>query len=77
MDDFFRFIASPAGRGVRIAVGFTLVATGLAKSDKLNWGTLGMVPLAAGLFDWCVLGPFTGKPFEGEELRRTLDRPNS
>lgn len=74
MNDFFRFIASPTGRVVRIAAGLTLAATSLIGAKKPNLLLLGisMVPLSAGLFDWCVMGPLAGKPFQGEELRRQL-----
>ena len=74
MNDFFRFIASPTGRAVRIVAGLTLAGTSLLGAKKPNLPLLGisMVPLAAGLFDWCVMGPLAGKPFEGEALRRQL-----
>ena len=74
MNNFFRFIASPTGRVVRIAAGVILASTSLLGVKKPNIPLLGisLVPLAAGLFDWCVLGPVAGKPFIGEELRRQL-----
>lgn len=72
MNDFLGFIASPAGRAARITAGYVLVARSVAKSDKPSWGMLGIIPLAAGLFDWCVLAPLAKKPFEGQELRRSL-----
>ena len=74
MNDFFRFIASPTGRAVRIAAGLTLAGTSLLGARKPNMPLLGlsMVPLAAGLFDWCMMGPLAGKPFQGEALRRQL-----
>jgi hypothetical protein len=30
---------------------------------------VGLVPLAAGIFDFCVLAPLMGKPFWGREIR--------
>lgn len=74
MNDFFRFIASPTGRVLRIAAGLILAGTSLRQSKKPNLPLLGlsMVPLAAGLFDWCLVGPLAGKPFQGEALRRQL-----
>ena len=74
MNDFFRFIASPTGRAVRIAAGLTLAGTSLFGARKPNLPLLGisMVPLTAGLFDWCVMAPLAGKPFEGKALRRQL-----
>jgi hypothetical protein len=74
MNNFFRFIASPTGRVVRVAAGLTLAGSSLrgAKKPNLPLLVISMVPLAAGLFDWCVMGPLAGKPFEGEALRRQL-----
>lgn len=72
MNDFLGFLSSPAGRAMRIAAGYMLVAGSLAKSDRFSLRTLGIVPLAAGLFDWCLLAPLANKPFEGQELRRSL-----
>ena len=31
--------------------------------------TLGVIPLAAGLFDFCVLAPFFQIPFSGAKIR--------
>jgi hypothetical protein len=33
---------------------------------------VGLVPLAAGLFDWCVFAPLFGLPFVGPRLRQAL-----
>ena len=33
---------------------------------------VGLVPLAAGLFDWCVFAPLFGLPFSGLWLRMEL-----
>jgi hypothetical protein len=30
---------------------------------------IGLVPLAAGIFDFCVLAPLFGAPFKGPEIR--------
>lgn len=74
MNDFFRFIASPIGRAVRIAAGLALAGTSLRGAKKPNLPMLGisLVPLTAGLFDWCLMGPLAGKPFQGEALRQHL-----
>lgn len=74
MNEFFRFVASPAGRGIRIAAGLALAGTSLANPKKPNWPLLGvsLIPLSAGLFDWCFMAPLDGKPFEGEPLRKLL-----
>jgi hypothetical protein len=33
---------------------------------------VGLVPLAAGVFDWCVFAPLFGLPFVGPSLRRAI-----
>ncbi|QJX47788.1 DUF2892 domain-containing protein [Hymenobacter taeanensis] len=73
MDKLLRLIASPGGRVARIAVGTILIGTGLAKGRQ-SWGltAAGLLPLAMGAFDWCLLSPLAGLPFEGQELRTVL-----
>jgi hypothetical protein len=75
MDGFFSFIASPAGRAVRAIAGLILIALGLlVVKDTLGWilAIVGLVPLAAGLFDWCVFAPLFGLPFVGDRLRESV-----
>lgn len=76
MNAFFRLVSSPAGRAVRGAVGLILIAVGVLGVHGVIGGILaviGLVPLAAGVFDWCVLAPLFHLPFQGEQLRRALD----
>lgn len=76
MDTFFRFIASPAGRLVRIVAGLVLIVAGLVWVQGIGGWVLiiiGLVPLAAGLFDRCVFAPLFGLPFVGWRLRRALE----
>jgi hypothetical protein len=40
-----------------------------AKMEKV----IGLVPLAAGVFDRCVFAPLFGLPFAGPRLRQTLE----
>jgi hypothetical protein len=73
METFFRFIASPAGRLARVAAGATLITTGLMQGEKGRaLAAIGLVPLAAGALDLCLLAPLMGLPFQGEALRREL-----
>ncbi|AIZ65477.1 hypothetical protein PK28_17670 (plasmid) [Hymenobacter sp. DG25B] len=73
METILRFIASPAGRWIRVAVGTSLITAGLAQGEKGRaMAALGLVPLAAGALDLCLLSPLVGLPFEGEALRRAL-----
>ena len=75
MEPFFGFIASPAGRVIRILAGVALVLVGLLALGGI-WGWIlaivGLVPLLAGLFDRCVFAPLFGLPFVGPRLRRAL-----
>ena len=73
MDNLLRLIASPGGRAARIAIGTTLIGTGLALGRK-GWGlsVLGLLPLSMGAFDWCLLSPLRGLPFKGPQLREAL-----
>ncbi|GAA3990920.1 DUF2892 domain-containing protein [Hymenobacter antarcticus] len=73
MDNVLRLIASPGGRAARVAIGTGLIGTGLALGRK-GWAlsALGLVPLAMGAFDWCLLAPLKGLPFDGPQLRGVL-----
>lgn len=76
MTAFFRFIASPAGRALRILAGLVLIAIGLGWVQGIGgWilAIIGLVPLAAGAFDRCVFAPLFGLPFAGRRLRRALE----
>ena len=73
MKAFFRFMASAAGRTTRIVAGIILIALGFGVVKGTGgWilAIIGLVPLAAGLFDRCVFAPLFGLPFVGEQLRK-------
>ena len=72
----FRFLASSAGRLVRAVAGLALIVVGLAVVGGVGgWilAIIGLVPLAAGVFDRCVFAPLFGLPFAGPRLRETLE----
>jgi len=76
MKGFFRFIASPTGRIVRIVAGLVLILVGLLVLQGVGgWilAIVGLVPLAAGLFDRCVFAPLFGLPFVGSALRQAVE----
>ena len=76
MKGLFGFLASPAGRVVRALAGLALILIGLLAVGGLGgWilAIVGLVPLAAGLFDWCVFAPLFGLPFVGPSLRKALE----
>lgn len=75
MKGFFRFIASSTGRLVRAVAGVVLILIGLWLVKGVGgWilAIVGLVPLLAGLFDWCVFAPLFGLPFVGPSLRRAV-----
>lgn len=75
MEPFFGFISTASGRIVRAIAGLALVLIGLlALRGTGGWilAVVGLAPLAAGLFDWCLLAPLFGLPFSGSRLRQNL-----
>jgi hypothetical protein len=80
MKDVFGFLASQTGRIVRAVAGIILIALGLylalENDNDIGWvvAVIGLVPLAAGLFDFCVLAPLFGWPFNGPDLRARARR---
>jgi hypothetical protein len=76
MNAVFRFLASSAGRVVRAVAGLALIVVGIAViGGVVGWilAIVGLVPLAAGLFDRCVFAPLFGLPFAGPSLRQKLE----
>jgi uncharacterized membrane protein HdeD (DUF308 family) len=73
MNPFISFMASRNGRIVRIVAGAVLVILGFFVIANNTTGIIvmliGLVPLAAGIFDFCVLAPLFGAPFKGSEIR--------
>jgi hypothetical protein len=76
MKGIFRFLASSAGRVVRAVAGLALIVVGIAVvGGVVGWilAIVGLVPLAAGVFDRCVFAPLFGLPFAGPSLRQKLE----
>ena len=72
MNPFVSFMASTAGRIVRIVAGIVLIAWGwfgLGGVTGTIVAVIGLVPLAAGLFDFCVFAPLFGAPLSGPSIR--------
>ncbi len=72
MNPFVSFLASPTGRITRIVAGAALVVwglLGLAGATGIVIAVIGLVPLAAGLFDFCVFAPLFALPFSGPKIR--------
>ncbi len=73
---FVSFMSSAAGRILRIVVGLGLIGWGVylaAVASNMTVGIIlavvGLLPLAAGLLDVCVLAPLFGAPFSGAKVR--------
>ena len=72
MNPFCTFMASTAGRISRVVAGVALVALGLLVlkgTGGIVLAVVGVVPLAAGLFDFCVFAPLFGCPMSGPKIR--------
>jgi hypothetical protein len=72
MNPFVKFMASPAGRITRIVAGLVLAALGflvLRGVGGIILGVVGLLPLVAGLFDFCVFAPLFGAPMSGPKIR--------
>ncbi len=72
MNPFIVFMASTAGRIIRIVAGIALVAWGwfgLGGTTGIIVAIIGLLPLLAGLFDFCVFAPLFGNPLSGKKIR--------
>ncbi len=65
-------LSHPAGRITRVVAGIALVAWGLLGIHGVGGiilAVVGLVPLLAGLFDFCVFAPLFGTPMSGPKIR--------
>ena len=73
MNPFVKIMASPTGRITRIIAGIVLIVLGLWVVHSLAGSIIlvivGLVPLLAGLFDFCVFAPLFGNPMSGPKIR--------
>lgn len=72
MNPFCTFMASTAGRLVRIVAGIALIAWGyfgLTGVTGIVVILVGALPLVAGVFDFCVFAPLFGCPMSGPKIR--------
>jgi Inner membrane protein YgaP-like, transmembrane domain len=71
---FARFVNSPAGRIARIVVGFGLIGWGYAQRTApagIVLMLVGLIPLAAGMFNLCLISALLGGPIRGSKLARS------
>lgn len=67
-----KFLASSAGRWTRGMAGLVLIVLGLLVIQGTGGvivAVIGVVPLLAGVFDFCVFAPLFGAPFSGKAIR--------
>jgi hypothetical protein len=72
MNPLVSFLASTTGRVVRIVAGIALVVWGwygLGGTTGLVVTVIGLIPLVAGAFDFCVFAPLFGAPLSGPKIR--------
>lgn len=72
MNPFVKFMSSTAGRITRIVAGLILIALGLlvmGRTGGIIVAVIGLLPLVAGIFDFCVFAPLFGAPLSGPKVR--------
>ena len=71
MKSFVAFMASPAGRIGRIVAGGGLIAwgvLGVGGDQGMLIAAVGVLPIATGLLNICVVGPLFGCPLKGGKI---------
>lgn len=65
---FVRFMSTPAGRGLRVAMGVALIATGINLGGRPGWGlaAFGLLPLVTGAGNICPVCPLLNDAKRGE-----------
>lgn len=67
---FVEWMSKPAGRVLRVVAGVILIGVGLYFQGV--WGyvvaVVGVVPVLAGVFNFCLIAPILGVPFRGRSL---------
>lgn len=69
---FARFVNSPVGRIARLVVGIGFIVWGYTQLDTAMGFVvivIGIVPLAAGAFDLCLISALLGGPISGARIR--------
>jgi hypothetical protein len=68
---FARFMSSTAGRAIRVIAGIALIVIGgLLGGGWWALAVVGLVPLAAGVLDFCLFAPLFGQPLSGKAIRK-------
>jgi len=71
---FVAFMSSTAGRATRVIAGVALIVVGaVVGGGWLALAVVGVVFVAVGVFDVCLLAPLFKQPFSGKAVRAKLD----
>jgi len=69
-----RFMAQMPGRLIRIIAGIVLIVVGLfvlggtnGEAGGIIVAVIGILPILAGVFNFCLIAPILGAPFSGKE----------
>lgn len=65
---FAKFINSPAGRIARVVAGLILIVWGYI-GGGIVLIIIGLIPLAAGTLDLCLISALLGGPISGKKIR--------
>ena len=68
-----RFMASGAGRLLRVVAGVVLIVVGfMVVKGTGGWivAVVGLIAFASGAVNFCLLGPLMGGPFWGSALKK-------
>lgn len=71
-----KFMVGGAGRIARIIAGIVLIALGLGvigETTGLIVAIIGVLPLVAGIFDFCIFAPLFKLPLSGPQVRRRFN----
>ena len=69
---FARLMSSTTGRLIRITAGIIFILLGLMivkGTGGIILAVVGLAPLIAGLFNFCLFAPLFGGPFLGKDIR--------
>jgi len=66
---FAAWMATPAGRFIRVAAGAAIIIAGfvIGGAGGAIVGLIGLVPLAMGVTNRCLIGKIIGAPFKGQD----------
>ena len=70
MIKLIKYLSSTDGRNIKFIGGAIIAAAGLFVSPVLV--IIGLLPLFAAVFDFCIIASLFKLPFEGERLRDIL-----